>query len=741
MPALFAALGFLSVIVQSILLREFMVVSFGNELSVGTTLAVWLLTVAVGAALYGPLFRSRRSPLLITSLIFISSAAPLAAVYCVRGARHILHGETGMYIPFLPFLIFTFLSLLVQGIATGLLFPAGCLTWGRGARGVAVLFVAEGLGFLAGGMAYSLFLVILNPFLTLSLASIPAGLTAVSLSPKGRSGFLTALAFVLLWTAGSTASGPLQEKSIAWRWSSLVKDMPLIETTDSRYQNLALTRQADQFNVYGNGQYAFSWPDPYSESQKAHLVMTECAKPRRVLVLGDVTSGLLRQMQLHRPERIVWVTLDDALPALIRPRLTKEEREVLDSLGAVIFTDGRFYVKTCTEIFDLVLIDLPDPSTAMLNRFYTVEFFREADRILERDGVIALHFTGAENYFGKDVIDYGGSIYRSVKSVFPKVAVSPGEMTWLLASRSWGSVTEDPKVLERRFRERGVTSDSFPPELFETLFEKERIAFTLENLSKSERTNSDMHPVTYLFNLVLWDKFSGSGLGGVIGLLMSVRFSHLAVFCALILAAGSIVGLMLRRSSRCIVFCGAATAASGFAAMGLEMVLIMAYQNVFGFLYRMIGLVIACFMLGLAVGGYVATLIQKQSAVAALAASTGFLAAISFMMPHLLNKISVLLLPAAGYLASQALWLALMSLIGALCGLALPLASAAQAKEEESVGLLSALDHGGGFAGALLTGTVLVPVLGTDATSHFIALVLLAASLLAALYARPERAE
>jgi len=37
-----------------------------------------------------------------------------------------------------------------------------------------------------------------------------------------------------------------------------------------------------------------------------------------------------------------------------------------------------------------------------LNRFYTVEFFREAFRLLGKDGLLALSLPGSETYLGPE---------------------------------------------------------------------------------------------------------------------------------------------------------------------------------------------------------------------------------------------------------------------------------------------------------------------------------------------------
>jgi len=50
----------------------------------------------------------------------------------------------------------------------------------------------------------------------------------------------------------------------------------------------------------------------------------------------------------------------------------------------IINTDARRYIKTTTKKYDAILIDLPDPDTFQINRFFTEEFFALSKRILNK---------------------------------------------------------------------------------------------------------------------------------------------------------------------------------------------------------------------------------------------------------------------------------------------------------------------------------------------------------------------
>ena len=63
------------------------------------------------------------------------------------------------------------------------------------------------------------------------------------------------------------------------------------------------------------------------------------------------------------------------------------------------FTDGRLLIDTLARSaepsFDLVIVALPDPETAALNRFFTLQFYEAVARLLRPGGVLATRVSSA----------------------------------------------------------------------------------------------------------------------------------------------------------------------------------------------------------------------------------------------------------------------------------------------------------------------------------------------------------
>ena len=86
------------------------------------------------------------------------------------------------------------------------------------------------------------------------------------------------------------------------------------------------------------------------------------------------------------------------------------------------------------EEYDVAIIDVPAPSTAQLNRFYTVEFLAEIKRVLAPDGVVSFALGQYENYVSPELARMLSSARLSLRHSFRNVLVIPGSRVFFLAS-------------------------------------------------------------------------------------------------------------------------------------------------------------------------------------------------------------------------------------------------------------------------------------------------------------------
>ncbi|HHT9130832.1 MAG TPA: hypothetical protein ACFYEC_08225, partial [Candidatus Brocadiaceae bacterium] len=163
--------------------------------------------------------------------------------------------------------------------------------------------------------------------------------------------------------------------------------------------------------------------------------------------------------------------------------------------------------------------------------------------------------------------------------------------------------------------------------------------------------------------------------------------------------------------------CLIALAITGFTGIALEIVLLYAFQNIYGYIYERIGVIVAVFMVGLAFGGYIANQIiqtKKLSWISVLIVFEGIIGLYAFIFPFIIQAISFYSMVAAVGLVC------LVGITGVLTGLEFPLVNKIFIQCDRdiavSAGATDSADHIGAFLGAILTGVIFLPLLGVFGT-------------------------
>ena len=792
-----AAIGCYATIAQVILIREFMNVFYGNELCLGIVFGAWFLGIAIGAFVGAKIehnFKHTASVFIVT-LIIMCFVLPFQIV-SVRGIRSLLNVGVGEYISILP-LIFASIGLIVPfSFIIGFIFPfsskviRGATT--GGAVDIGLVYIVESIGSLFGGLVFSFYMVLrFHPFEVIILLNITMLFLLTVLqfpflrkeevcfseegnkTAKGWLGFVSlGLLAIMIAMWFSSIPGRVEASSAKMRWNTLNPKIELITSTDSKYQHIDLGRQAEQFSIYLNGQYAAAFPNEYEYAQIAHLVMTQHPSPKHVLLIGCGLGGLISEMLLYPIEILDYVELDQNLLHTAEKYLSSSDKQALNDRRVTVFhQDGRYYVKNVSEKkhYDIILVNTPDPSTAFLNRFYTLEFFKEAQAILKTDGVMATSVSSSVTYIGKEVGSYTGSLYRTLHEAFQNVVVTPGQTNLYFACNSNGIITLDIETLMERYKEWQISSDYFTEHLFYTLLQPEQVNFIERQLSqrKDLLVNTDAKPVTYFLNLVLWDSLTG---GHFHGLFHSLKDTGLQSFLIpiVIALAGRIIYVILRQSRRFDFYyaiqlkatCLIALATTGFAGIAFEIVTLYAFQNIYGYIYERMGIIVAVFMVGLALGGYIANRIihkgwhgqtclsvhnsamrekiqsptefGQSKWINILMIFEGIIGLYAIILPFIIRTLSFY-----STLAEFGL-IFLIGVGGVLTGIEFPLVNKIFMQCNNNIvisaGVTDSADHIGAFLGAILTGVIFLPLLGLFGTCLILATLNISSLILIAIF-------
>ena len=741
-------LGFAAIIVQSILIREFFVISDGNELVIGSIFSVWFLWIAIGAG-FGTVVSKKTKYLDSIFWVILFSGLFLfpIQIITIRFAKSIFSVPIGTYIAFWKVLLCSFVFISPFSFMIGITFPLGTQlfqkTFAKPSKIIGNIYIYESMGSLVGGLLFTFFMInFWNPIQISVFLLVLAVLTFLfshrsTLRFKGTNWLL--LTVIVSGLFLTIFANSIQSWSVKQRWLSFAgKQNQLISSLDTPYDHISLSRLNNQYSIFQNGQLSFSFPEPYSAVIEANLILLQHPKPESILVIGAGFCNLLGLTLEHKNLQIDWIIKDQKLFKLLEPLLSGSIQS--NNNVNIFFEDGRSFIRTNTQKYDLIYLDLPPPSTASLNRFYSYEFFLLVRKALKENGTFAFQLPISDNYLRDEVLQFASSIYKTLQEVFSEIEITSSEQNFLFASNGSGIILSDFEKVLDRWNRKDIDSSKFSPYSLLHFFESERINFLKENIKDfiGPKRNSDLEPISYLYNLVLWNIFSGND--NVFSFLWNFlgKIKNSQVILVLLSFVCFRFGWLLikKKKSKEIQIWNSlfGVFVAGFTAIGLEVVLIFGYQNLFGSLYQNIALLTAVFMFGLGLGSWFVNrcfyLIKNIKPIFISLEIISIL--LAFFLPILFQLFGVKLLSSLNRELSQFLYFSLVILVGIITGAVFPLAGTglldSGKKISRTASSVEAFDHLGACLGAFLTGTFLIPIIGfmgvgwTIASINFIAI-------------------
>lgn len=172
------------------------------------------------------------------------------------------------------------------------------------------------------------------------------------------------------------------------------QDIILSETTP--YQKITVTRWRDRTRLFLNHSIQFdSYDEHRYHEMLVHPALSQFAHPVRVLILGG-GDGMAAREALKSPHvtHLRLVDLDPLMTALFttHPDLIALNNGALrDPRVEVLNADAWSHLEAERDSYDLIVLDLPDPKSVSLSRFYTRSFFARAAQHLRPGGLIVTH--------------------------------------------------------------------------------------------------------------------------------------------------------------------------------------------------------------------------------------------------------------------------------------------------------------------------------------------------------------
>ena len=684
--------------------------------------SAWLIWVGMGSLITGRLKTIEKEFSLFTFGGVILSILLPSNILLVRGLPILLKMTSGEIIGLVPMVLSSLLVLLPIPLLSGCLFVLGCRIYSRrkGAVRIGYVYLLEAVGASIGGLLVSLLLIrFFAPLYIALFAGILSLLTVFSLNieRKGPIFYLSGLLILGALIAGSQVH-KLRSYSLNLQW----RGYEVLACQNSVYANITLTKSGGIYSLFTSGLYNFSLPDLATAERVAHFPLLEHPHPERVLLVGGGTSGVMREILKHPVKQVTYVELDPLIIELSREYLPRDR--ALDDLRVKVVAnmDGRLYIKRTRTKYDIIIINLPDPHTAQLNRFYTREFYLEAAQILKDKGIISFLMHSNPNYIGSEQRRLYISLKETLKKVFGVVRVTPGELNYFLASNGKDILTLDWRILIERLNQRGIETPYMREYYLESDLSKERIdSFDVSLIQDSAaRINQDFRPISYYYNIILWASHFKYSLKGLFDFITPGRI-YLG-FCLLFLFMFSPLFARGKGLPRIEVLVAVAT--TGFTEITFQIVTLLSFQILYGHVYYKLGLILTTYMIGLILGSLWATrFIEAGRGGLGLFVKTQMsICLYPLILPIFFFAFSRLNQnPIFFALGSDFVFPLLPVIPGLIGGLQFPLANnlylAGRSKEVgQAAGLTYGLDLLGSCFGALLVSVFLLPIIGIPMT-------------------------
>ena len=240
----------------------------------------------------------------------------------------------------------------------------------------------------------------------------------------------------LLLAHGVVALWVLQVFSYGSDWSAEMEDMlyrdKVVYRTNTRYQHLVITERITDpakpkvLTFFINGRNQFSSNDEHIyHAMLTYPALATSARHDKILIIGGGDGLALRDVLRWNPQQVTLLDLDKELIELFKTPITERGKVVNQRLIAAnqdAFNDKRVHtifgdafinidaLISDEQMFDTVIIDLPDPSHPDLNKLYSARFYHKVFNVLAGDGAMVVQSTSP--YHAKDTFI---SIGKTVK--------------------------------------------------------------------------------------------------------------------------------------------------------------------------------------------------------------------------------------------------------------------------------------------------------------------------------------
>lgn len=277
-----------------------------------------------------------------------------------------------------------------------------------------------GVDYLGAGVGAVLWIVfMLSMDISLAAASTASANIAVGLLFYGLFHGRIRWGALLLLCHGLVAALVILVATFGSDWDSAMEDLlyrdRVIHRAHTRHQHFTITERIldpakpSVLSFFLNGRLQFTSADEHIyHAMLVYPALAASGRRKDILVVGGGDGLAARDILRWDPQRIVLLDLDGELVEFFtRPKeidgrvvnerfLTLNEHAFSDPRVSVRIGDAFLTVDGLLregEVFDAIIVDLPDPNHPNLNRLYSTRFYAKLAALLAGDGAISVQST------------------------------------------------------------------------------------------------------------------------------------------------------------------------------------------------------------------------------------------------------------------------------------------------------------------------------------------------------------
>lgn len=256
----------------------------------------------------------------------------------------------------------------------------------------------------------------------------------------------------------------------------------IVFTDKSPYQKIVLTQGDHDLRLFLNGNLQFSSVDEYRYHEAlVHPAMALQNNPKKVLVLGGGDGLAVREiLKFPTVESVTLVDLDPLMTKIFSTNETLvklNERALKHEKVSVVNADAFVWLRETKDVFDVVIIDFPDPSNYSLGKLYTTRFFTLLGKVMKDETKAVIQST-SPLYARKSYWCVGNTLKHVGFKINPFHVYVPsfGEWGYFLFSKSHMELDFKP-LEDAKFLTKAVWDSMFvfPPDMEYTETEVNRL--------------------------------------------------------------------------------------------------------------------------------------------------------------------------------------------------------------------------------------------------------------------------